>query len=640
MLSQSFIIFINKIKLDIEKHSQRYLWLSIMIFILFFSFLVLKKYYYFGYNISDLAIFNQTFFNTLHGRWFAETITLNNYLADHFSPALLLLLPFYAIRPSAITLLIIQVVITALCAWPIFFIAKKHSTNVIFAYSASFLWLVNPFVHRQVLFEFHMFHLMVFLFFWAFYFYQQKKIAWFILFFILTLLTREDAFFLFLGLALFNVMQKRSWKFSLNIFAWSLVYFFIAIYIIRIFSPVDSFKFLAYYNWLGGDSFASIIFVWLKHPLAVLGHIFTFNNIILIFYYFLPFLFIPFFAKKYLLLSLFPFLLYIMKSSGINGAELHTHYVMFLMPGIFLAYIFGLWAILKNKENKHFRLIHKNKEFFVVIFIFSLLFFALFDTPTVSILSKKHLPNYHQDRQKIIDAIPSDASVCADSSLLSALSLRPELYNVNYAYFRKSAFAESDFVLPDVDYIFLDMTSFIFTISERDSQYLWKKAKPFEMPDNWGITLTNYNLIYSKDSIFLWQKKEAVATKSLPYFELRSIEGGENELVRDWSLTKESDGQVLKINYSKLDSNYYLVRFYQNDQYWETLFDYGLYSKAQNMAGQTATAYYYLNSQVDSFEIYSYKSRNILGDWSNLGLLTQRNKVLDRVEFSKSISTN
>jgi hypothetical protein len=65
------------------------------------------------------------------------------------------------------------------------------------------------------------------------------------------------------------------------------------------------------------------------------------------------------------------------------------------------------------------------------------------------------------------------------------------------------------------------------------------------------------------------------------------------------------------------------------------LFDYGLYSLAQNKAGQTATVYYYLNSQVDSFEIYRYESRNVLGDWSNLGLLIKREKVFDRVYFSQ-----
>jgi uncharacterized membrane protein len=629
------MIFIDKIKLDIVKHSQRYLWVSILAFILFFTFLVLKKYYYFGYNISDLGIFNQTFFNTLHGRWFAETITLNNYLADHFSPALLLLLPFYAIKPSAITLLIIQVIITALCAWPIYLIAKKYSSNVIFAYGAAFLWLTNSFVHRQVLFEFHMLHLMVFLFFWSFYFYQQKKIKWFILFFILTLLTREDAAFLFLGLALFSVLEKRSLKFSINIFISSLIYFFAAIYIISLVSPANSFKFLVYYNWLGGDSLLAIIFNWLKHPLAVLGHIFTLNNVVLIFYYFLPFLFIPFLAKKYLLLSLVPFSLYLMKNGGINGVQLQTHYVMFLMPGIFLAYIFGLWTIFSKKNAKKLGLVYKHQPFFIALFVFSILFFVIFDTPTSSLLGKKFLPNYHQDRQKIIDLIPSQAIVCADSSFLPALSTRREIYNIDYAYYGKTIFAERDFSLPKVDYIFMDMSQFISTKNDSNGPLYWKHGDPLTMPDRWGAVLADYNLTYAQDNIFLWQSKDTSEDKSLPYFELRLVESGEAGLLKDWSLTRSFAGQTLKINYNNLDSNYYLVRFYQNDQYWEILFDYGLYSLAQNKAGQTATVYYYLNSQVDSFEVYHYESRNVLGDWSNLGLLIKREKVFDRVYFSQ-----
>jgi uncharacterized membrane protein len=606
-----------------------------VIFILFFTFLVLKKYYYFGYNISDLGIFNQTFFNTWHGRWFAETITLNNYLADHFSPALILLLPFYAIKPSAVTLLIIQVIITALCAWPIYLIAKKYSGNVIFAYTAAFLWLVNPFVHRQVLFEFHMLHLMVFLFFWTFYFYQQKKIRWFVLFFILTLLTREDAAFLFLGLALFSSLEKRSLKFSISIFVSSLIYFFAAIYIISLVSPASSFKFLVYYNWLGGDSLLGIIFNWLKHPLAVLGHIFTINNVVLIFYYFLPFLFIPFLAKKYLLLSLFPFSLYLMKNGGINGVQLQTHYVMFLMPGIFLAYIFGLRTIFSKKNAKKLGLVYKHQPFFIALFIFSILFFLIFDTPVFSVLSKKFLPNYHQDRQKIIDLIPPQAAVCVDSSFLPALSLRQELYNIDYAYYGKTIFAERDFSLPKVDYILMDMSQFISTKNDSNGPLYWKHGDPLTMPDRWGAILADYNLTYAQDNIFLWQSKDTSGDKSLPYFELRPVESGEGGLLKDWSLTRSFAGQTLKINYNNLDSNYYLVRFYQNDQYWEVLFDYGLYSLAQNKAGQTATVYYYLNSQVDSFEIYRYESRNVLGDWSNLGLLIKREKVFDRVYFSQ-----
>jgi hypothetical protein len=104
-------------------------------------------------------------------------------------------------------------------------------------------------------------------------------------------------------------------------------------------------------------------------------------------------------------------------------------------------------------------------------------------------------------------------------------------------------------------------------------------------------------------------------------------------LLKEWSVSKKDNIKILKIAYNKLNSNNYIVRFYQGEQYWDLPFDYGLYSLAQNKANQTFTAYYYLNNQVDSFEIYYYKGRNILGDWSNLDLFFQKEKVFSKTNL-------
>ncbi len=609
----------QKLRDDIDGHSQRYLWASIVVFVLFFTILVLKKYYYFGYNIADLAIFNQTFFNTLHGRWFEETITLNNYFADHFSPILFFLIPFYAIKPSAVTLLVMQVVITALCAWPIFAIAKKQSGHNLFAYIIALLWLANPFVHRQTMYEFHLYGFMIFLFFWAFYFYQENKIKYFILFFILTLFTREDTIFLFFGLSLLALVEKRSKKTIINIILWSLVYFFIAIFVIRLSSPSSSYKFLEYYSWLGGDSFVSIIATWLKHPLDVLAHIFTIKNIFIVGYFFLPFLFIPFFAKKYLLLSFFPFLQFFMMSKGLGAAHIYTHYSMILLPGVYIAYIAGLWAILSKKIGKNFLWMYNHKLFFVSLFIFSFLFFPLFVSPLVKIISKDYIVNQHTNRKKIIDAIPADASVCTDPSLMPALSLRRELYNIDYVYYGKSAFAERDFILPRVDYILFDMSQFLITISDRNAGYLWRRADPLHMPDQWLKTLGDYSLISVRDNIFLWQNNDIAKKESLPFFDLIPIDFDNNNFIKDWSVENgELDSKTLKITYNNINSNNYLVRFYQGAEYWDLPFDYGLYSLDQKNSGKAPVVYYYINNTVDSFEIYHYESKKTLGDLNNI----------------------
>jgi len=83
------------IKNSAKNHSASWLWLAILIYVILFTFLSLKKLDNYLYNLLDLAIFNQVFFNTLQGHWFDLTVNVNNYLADHFSPIIFLLLPFW-----------------------------------------------------------------------------------------------------------------------------------------------------------------------------------------------------------------------------------------------------------------------------------------------------------------------------------------------------------------------------------------------------------------------------------------------------------------------------------------------------------------------------------------------------------------
>lgn len=625
--------YITRIKEDIDKHSQRYLWGSIVVFILLFSFLVLKKYYYFGYNIADLAIFNQTFWNTINGRWFEETITLNNYFADHFSPILVLLLPFYALKQSAATLLLIQVVVTALCAWPLFLIAKRLSKNNLFSFLVSFLWLVNPMVHHQLMYEFHFFHLMVFLFFWSFYFYQENKIKYFFIFYFLALLTREDAAFLFIGLSFLFLLEKRSRKIFFSIFTFSILYFIVAILFIKSKSPVESYKFLDYYNWLGGESFFRIIFMWLTNPIAVLLHILSPKNIFIFLYFSLFFLFVPFLAKKYLLLTVLPFLQFMMTNGGLSVNHIYTHYSMIFLAGFFIAYIFGLWKIFDRKINNKLFFIYSNKIFFITIFIFSVIFFLFFTSPILNVAKKKFLPQYHENRMGFIQQIPEGSAVCTDPSLMSELSKRQKIYNIDYVYYGKSSFAEWDFTLPEVDYIFLDMSQFLITLSDRNSLYLQKNAKPLLMPDNWARTLTAYDLVKAQDNLFLWAHKNQNNQNILKYFQQTSIDLEDDNFIKDWSIHDFENQRILAIAYNNLDSNNYIIRFHQGGLSWDAPFDYGLYSLAQKKAGKTFTAYYYINNQVDVFELYRYDSVKTLGEMDNVALFDKKEKVFGPVNL-------
>ena len=85
----------------------------------------------------DLGIFNQAFSTTLFdGKLFYETADLSfnpggSFFGVHFSPILFLLLPFYAIYPSVENLLVMQTVILALGAFPIYWMSRdKLGKNV------------------------------------------------------------------------------------------------------------------------------------------------------------------------------------------------------------------------------------------------------------------------------------------------------------------------------------------------------------------------------------------------------------------------------------------------------------------------------------------------------------------------------
>ena len=66
------------------------------------------------YTFYDLAIYDQLFWNTLHGRFFITSLDAIHFsLGIHFSPIMLIYLPLYAIRPSPTTLLVARTMLLA-----------------------------------------------------------------------------------------------------------------------------------------------------------------------------------------------------------------------------------------------------------------------------------------------------------------------------------------------------------------------------------------------------------------------------------------------------------------------------------------------------------------------------------------------
>jgi len=192
------------------------LWLSIISFIVIFSFLSIRRYKTLNSYYFDLGIMNQVVYNTSHGRFLEMTnqdLKKNvSRLAIHFDPILAVFAPFYKLYEGPEVLLIGQAIILGLGALAVYLISqkilKKNLTSLVF----SLTYLLYFSIQRAVLFDFHSVTLATTFFLFALYFNLIKKNFWYFIFIFLCLLTKEHVglVVLFLGAYLFFIKKEKT----------------------------------------------------------------------------------------------------------------------------------------------------------------------------------------------------------------------------------------------------------------------------------------------------------------------------------------------------------------------------------------------------------------------------------------------
>ncbi len=177
----------------------------------------------------DLGLFDQVFWNTTQGRPFESTMsqalpTPHSLLGDHFSPLLLVLVPFYFAFPHPETLLIIQTLVLALGAWPVYMLAKfKLSAGYALLWVTTFLLFVPlAFIN---LFDFHEVALSVAPLGFAIYSLERGRRGWFLLNLLVVFLIKEEMALIGAGFGVYALVGKRDWKLGLSVFAGSLLAF-------------------------------------------------------------------------------------------------------------------------------------------------------------------------------------------------------------------------------------------------------------------------------------------------------------------------------------------------------------------------------------------------------------------------------
>jgi uncharacterized membrane protein len=290
----------------------------------------------------DFGLFENLFYNTLHSR---PGIALEGrYFAEHAEFLLFLLLPVYALAPASETLLLVQALLMAGAAVPLFLLAERWLKSGWAALVLALAYLCHPAVHGPAFYDFHFLPLSAFFILWAAYFHATKPGSWpFWLSAVLAMTCREDVALgaAFIGVGLFWCARLR--KLGVMLAALGALWFVLVKFVwMRQFGPQS---FTAYYADLippGERGFGAVLVTLLSNPLFALRRILTEQKLLLALQLLVPLAFLPLRYRRVCFLSLPGLIVVGLAASDSAIPRVHFHYSTHFLPYLFIAAVAAL----------------------------------------------------------------------------------------------------------------------------------------------------------------------------------------------------------------------------------------------------------------------------------------------------------
>ncbi len=478
------------------------------------------------YASYDQGIFNQVFWNNLHGRWFESSLSSSlssavkqdgqaadvfyRRLGQHFTPALLLWLPIYALHAQAITLVVIQVCLITVAGFILYALARHHLAPMASAWITTAYYCANAVIGPT----FSNFHdlCQVPLYAFTLLLAMEKRCWW--LFWLMAafwLLVREDQGFGLFSIGVYMVLSRRFPKPGLALCTVSFLYVVLCTNVFMpIFSPDISKRFMVerfgqYVNDTEATSL-DIAFAMLTQPWLVAWEIIQppITTARYLIGQWLPFGFIPALSPAAWAMTAFP-LLKIFLQQGNSAMSINIRYAIEVVPG--LAYGAIIWW--KNHSGRYD--VGRVKKLWAACLALSVFFsftssphrvfyFAIPDSidPWVFVSLPAQWSHVGHVRS-LMDRIPEDASIAATTYLVPPLSSRRAIIRLPWTTITK----DNGETQP-VDYLFSD------TWRLRRYQAAFKKERgelegTVRIFDQ-AITDQSYGIIALEDGVALLQR--------------------------------------------------------------------------------------------------------------------------------------
>ncbi len=434
------------------------------VFFILCLFFTLHRYYSF-YSSFDQGIFNQVFWNNLHGRFFQSSLSSSlstnvihagevptvfyHRLGQHFTPALLLWWPIYALFPSPATLTVLQVTLITAAGVVLYILARQYLQPSLAVMITASFYAANA-VIGPTLSNFHdisQIPLFVFTLLLA----MEKR--WWWLFWLMTVLilaVREDSGVGLFGVGIYMILSKRFPRAGIGVCVLSFGYMLVLTNMIMpLFSQDISQRFMIerFGQYADGNEASTLEIIWgmISNPWRLLVELVTpvDRTIRYLIAQWLPLAFIPAVSPAAWMIAGFP-LLKLFLGKGELVLAITVRYALTVVPGLFYG------AILWWSQHQH-KFKPSVRRFWIGCICLSL-FFSFTSNPnrtfyflipdSVKPWVYVSLPQQWQHVAKmrpLLAQIPSDASVSATTYLVPHLSGRREILRLPALELRNDA---------------------------------------------------------------------------------------------------------------------------------------------------------------------------------------------------------
>jgi uncharacterized membrane protein len=304
----------------------------------------------FGTAAFDLGNYDTMFFNALHGHPFRCPSVFpkgGNWtmLSNHAELTMYALLPFYAIRPGAETLLIMQAVALATGAFPLYRFASRRLPRPA-ALVLALAYLVYAPMHEANFYDIHFQKFAVPLTLWALDMLDAGRPVLFWTFFLLALGCREDVPIGFAVCGVYLLLVGRRTRTAILMTLVAGAYFVVIKFVVM--PRFGSWWFSDMYRDLyptGENTYGGVVKTMLTNPIFVWKTLITTDKLVLFLLVVAPLAFLPL-RRGLLWMSLLPAVPFTMLTTGYGPTvQISFQYALLYIPYIFIAAAIALAAL-------------------------------------------------------------------------------------------------------------------------------------------------------------------------------------------------------------------------------------------------------------------------------------------------------